>query len=283
VSGFNLGPLDMPGKTSSHTGEVTVLTNPVRHGISIFNLLWSRRLPTKECPPALHATAVAHPGVSTDDHRLAASLRTPRTRRGWTAATVAAVVAALVGAPAAAHADDFMPSEPASQGPQRVFGFGTAFGGGVAAATAVSGGGSSASFVGPALLLPTLEFQGFFPGEYSLDVTLPVTNMILVSSAMKGFLFSTDVFFNANIGKGTERFVVGPGLGFSVLALDGGSATTFRLPAQIGLEILTKKRGFGFKLLARPWLEVASGSRATAVGGGVLGALVFSGYSTRGL
>jgi hypothetical protein len=213
------------------------------------------------------------------------SSKTPFVRRGFgLLAAAAAAVVALVGAPSAAHADDLTADAPeasAAPAPQRVFGLGTAFGGGVSAATAVSSTGYQKSLVGPALLLPTTEFQFFFPREYSLDVVVPLTNIIIVSKAVGGFAFTMDAFFNMNIGQGTERFVFGPGLGFSALASDGGSAGTLRLPAQIGLEVLTEKRGFGFKILARPWAEFGSGSAGTAVGGGLLGALVFSTYVTR--
>lgn len=205
-------------------------------------------------------------------------ISTSLVRQGPGRLAAAVVFAALLGAPAAAHADDLPPEDWESAAPQRTFGFGTAFGGGFSAATSNSGSGSGT--VGPALLFPTLELQGFFKKEYSLDITMPITNMIIVSNAVRGFLFNIDAFFNANVGKGTERLVIGPGLGFAVLSSSSGSAGTLRLPAQLGFELLSRKRGFGFKLLARPWAEFAFGTGGTAVGGGLLGALVFSGYST---
>ena len=163
--------------------------------------------------------------------------------------------------------------------PKRVFGFGTAVGGGFAATT-VTSSSRSASSVGPALLLPTLEMQIFTSGGSSFDITIPITNMILVSNALEGVVVSADVMFNANSGKGSTRLVIGPGLGFSIVAVDHGTAGSFRIPAQLGFEVLNKRQSFGFKLLARPWLELASGSEASAVGGGMLGVLVFSGYVT---
>lgn len=162
-------------------------------------------------------------------------------------------------------------------GRRRVFGIGTAFGGGAAATTISS---SSNSGVSPALLLPTLEVQFFTSREYSIDVTIPLANMVLVSEALGGFIFTTDTFFNVNVGSGSARLVAGPGLGFSFAVLPRGSAGSFRLPAEVGLEVLNKKRSFGFKLLARPWAEFASGSAASGIGGGVLGMIGFYRYST---
>ncbi len=163
--------------------------------------------------------------------------------------------------------------------PKRVFGIGTAVGGGFAATTVTSSSRSDSS-LGPALLLPTLELQFFTSGGSSIDITMPLTNMILVSNALEGVVVTADVFFNFNVGKGSTRLVIGPGVGFSIVAVDRGSAGSFRLPAELGFEVLNKKQSFGFKLLARPWFEIASGSRASATGGGLLGALVFSGYAT---
>jgi hypothetical protein len=160
----------------------------------------------------------------------------------------------------------------------RVFGFGTAFGGGFAAASTLSG--SSTHVVSPAFLLPTLELQAFLPREYSIDLVVPVASMILSSAVLGGTVVNMDAYFNANIGDGKMRCVIGPGIGFSYLDIHGQSAASVRFPAQLGFEALSKSRGFGFKLLARPWAEVASGSSASAVGGGLLGVLVFSGYAT---
>jgi hypothetical protein len=175
-------------------------------------------------------------------------------------------------------------TQSSSPGIQRSFGGGTAIGAGVAAVTAVSSIGKSASGVGLALLLPSLELQAFFKREHSIDFSVPITNIIVGSILAKGFFFNADVFYNPNIGKGIARFIVGPGIGFTAFSVQGVSGGTFRIPGQLGLELLTKGRGFGFKILARPWVEFGGASNSSAsasgVGGGVLGALVFSGYST---
>ena len=163
--------------------------------------------------------------------------------------------------------------------PKREFGLGTAMGGGFAAATMTSSRRSGSS-LGPALLLPTLELQFFASGGYSVDISVPITNMILVSNALKGVVVTTNFMFNVNAGKGSTRLVFGPGFGFSVVAIDHGTAGSLRIPAQLGFEVLNKKQSFGFKLLARPWLEIAAGSEGNAIGGGILGVIAFSGYAT---
>lgn len=160
----------------------------------------------------------------------------------------------------------------------RVFGLGTSFGGGVAAASSSSG--SSSTGAQPALLLPTLELSVFLPHEFSVNLIMPVLNMAVTSAVLKGTFVNMDLLLNANVGSGRSRFVGGVGLGFAFLDVRAGSATSLRIPAQIGFEVLSKKRGFGFGLLARPWVEIAEGSGGSALGGGVLGALVFTGYVT---
>jgi hypothetical protein len=45
-----------------------------------------------------------------------------------------------------------------------------------------TGTSSSASVTGPAIVLPTLELQAFLPDEHSIDITLPITNIAVVSA-----------------------------------------------------------------------------------------------------
>lgn len=163
-------------------------------------------------------------------------------------------------------------------GPKRVVGIGTSFGGGVAGVDTFSGAASSG--VQPALLLPTLELLVFMPRDFSLNLIMPVLNMALVSAVAKGTVVNMDLIFNANVGRGKTRFVAGAGLGFAFVDVPSGEGASLRIPAQLGFESLSKRRGFGFKLLARPWAEIAVGSSGDAFGGGVLGVLVFTGYMT---
>src|SRR4051812_34690428 len=100
-----------------------------------------------------HTTTTPPPSFSTS----------PLIPLGRGLAAACAAVAALVGAPSSAHADELPPDAPepsALRAPQRVFGIGTAFGGGVSGATSISG--AQTSVAGPALLLPTTELQFFF-------------------------------------------------------------------------------------------------------------------------
>jgi len=204
-------------------------------------------------------------------------------RHCWTHALSTLAFAACTSAvPSLAHAqdDDVSPDPPR---PARIFGAGTALGGGVAAYTvAGSTGSTSVSGVSPALLLPSLEIQGFLPDEYSIDVSIPLTNIIIIAAATDIFLWNTDFFFNFNFGDDGIRGIVGPGVGFSVASLSGSTAGSFRLPAELGVEFLTAQSGFGFKMMARPYAEFAfaQGSTARGVGGGVLGVISFTGYVT---
>lgn len=160
----------------------------------------------------------------------------------------------------------------------RIFGAGTAFGGGVAGVSVGTGTSETSSVLSPALVLPTLELQAFLPDEYSIDISLPITNIAVVSAIVGGFVWNSDVFFNFNFGKGTARGIVGPGVGFGVVAVGSTTAGSFRLPAELGLELITDNEAFGFKIMARPWAEFSSGSGVGGVGGGVVGLLGFSGY-----
>lgn len=153
---------------------------------------------------------------------------------------------------------------------ERSAGFGTAFGGGFSSA----GDGMSG-----ALLLPTAELQIFLPREYSIDVSMPVLNIALLSALTGGLWLAGDLYFNVNAGQGELRFVAGPGVGFAHASAGSDKVTSLKIPFQIGFEALSKKRTFGFKLVARPWFEIADTGYSSATGGGLIGALVFSGYS----
>lgn len=208
------------------------------------------------------------------------SVRVLSRGRGRLVAAAAAFALTLAGASGAARAEDEdTPEIPSFSARRRTAGFGTAFGGGFSAAKANSTYGQT--LFSPMWLGPTMEMQFFFPEEYSIDLSVPITNIVVGSAAVKGFYFNMDMFFNANAGKGKTRFIVGPGIGFSHLSAGYDSANSLRIPAQLGFEVLSKSRGFGFKMLARPFVEFAFGTRADAVGGGLLGAIVFSGYATR--
>jgi hypothetical protein len=168
------------------------------------------------------------------------------------------------------------------RGLHRNFGFGTAFGGGILSASAFGPTGASVGSLDilPAIYLPTFEAQFFIDHRYSIDWTVPVVNVAIASAIIGAFAFQTDVFFNFNIGKGNARMILGPGLGFSLVAGDGGAVGSIRIPAEIGIEAITNNEVFGFKVMARPWLEIVPISEVSVVGGGAVLELGFSGYLT---
>jgi hypothetical protein len=119
---------------------------------------------------------------------------------------------------------------------------------------------------------------------------VPIANLVFTSVVFRSFAWSSDFFFNFNVGTGRFRLLAGPGLGFATLVGSymgtSISSASVRFPAEVGIEILTDARGFGFQLFTRPWLETAiasspsaSVSTVTALGGGVLFMIGFFGYS----
>ena len=167
--------------------------------------------------------------------------------------------------------------------PERVFGLGSAGGGGVGAVALGTSNGrlSTSSVVNAIAKLPTLEAQLFLGRRgWSIDVTVPITNMLVVSGVVGGFYFNLDDLFDLNLGRGAWRMVLGPGLGTSVVVVREASGASLRVPAEVGLEWLTPGRSFGIKLMARPWFEVAGGAAQT-YGGGFTLLLGLSGYIVR--
>ena len=213
---------------------------------------------------------------------------TRRTRRAIASGIVLTLFAMATATPAAAQEDTprYGPAAVEERTPPRSFGLGLGLiGGGFSGFTANRPIGGRSSGGGPALAFGTLEIQGFLTDdELSLDLTIPVGNMVATSVELDGFVWNSDLFLNFNIGKDVTRFVLGPGLGFSVLSFGDDTAATVRLPAQLGLELLTDRAGAGIKFLARPWAELGfvdvNGSSARELGGGAIALLVVSGYGT---
>lgn len=164
---------------------------------------------------------------------------------------------------------------------QRVFGLGTGIGAGFGAVS-VTSTGSSVSGVAPLITLPTIEAQIFIPDtdQFSIDLSLPITNMIIASVALEGVYVQMDAFFNFNPGERNIRLVAGPGIGFDAVSYGSYSYGGIRGLGVVGLEVLTDEQGFSFKVLARPYFEVYLGSLvgdASAFGGGATAMLSFSG------
>ncbi len=174
--------------------------------------------------------------------------------------------------------------------PRRVFGLGVGISGGVMAL--LDDGIPSASyFDGSNDFLPlfspfTLEGQIFLDDDdYSFDLSIPITNTILLAAFGIGAYWQSDVFFNFGPGEQNIRMVLGPGLGFGVYDVDDdlSSSQTFgsvRLLAEIGLEALNNHQTFSFKLLARPFVELFfSDAGYAGTGAGGVGLISFSGNS----
>jgi hypothetical protein len=169
----------------------------------------------------------------------------------------------------------------AQEGPQRALGFGSTFGaGGLGAGIIGLGGTQPVGFIFYPML-PTLEFKYFIqPHDFSIDVSVPLTNIIIGSAAAHAFYFNVDAMFNANLGHGSVRGIMGAGLGLDVLAGGGGGAFGIRVPGEIGMEVLAAHNHFGFELMARPFFEVVPAGGSGVIGGGALLVLGFMGYTT---
>ncbi len=166
----------------------------------------------------------------------------------------------------------------AGKADHRVFGIGTALGGGVTSdSLGVNLDEPIPDDLQYAIELPTLELQGFLHNEWSFDVTIPVGNIIAVKAATDVLVWRTDVFFNFNFGEDYVRFILGPGIGFGIVAGASYETGSIRFPGEIGLELNNRKEAFGFKLMARPWVEFVP-QDGDPVGGGVMGLVGFSGY-----
>lgn len=174
--------------------------------------------------------------------------------------------------------------------PTRVFGLGTAIGGGGAAAGAYALSSSSGVYLGPAIELPTLEALIFIDDHLSVDVSIPLWNSIIISGFSNGlFLWGTNVLLDFSLGDDWVRFIVGPELGFQYFGFSFGSTsytyTTLGVGALVGVELLTRTRLFGFRAMSRPNIgfTFASGTaEAFAVSGTVLIELGFIWYITNG-
>lgn len=162
---------------------------------------------------------------------------------------------------------------------ERKWGLGTAVGGGFAFAQV-----NGTSALSPAFLLPSFEMGFFRSNGHSIDLSIPIVNTLFVAqlSGFRTFVFSIDAFYNFNLGPGRVRFLIGPGLGLA-FGVSSGAFFGLRLPAEVGVEFMTRARGFGFKILARPWLQIetATGASGAFFGGGLMAALGFSFYKTR--
>jgi hypothetical protein len=206
-----------------------------------------------------------------------------------------ALGAIVVAFAASASADDANVEKPAPRY-DRVFGIGTILGGGFTVATlTTSTGSSSASGVNGAIMLPTIELQGFITPAASIGVSIPITNIIIASAALGGVVFSGQALFEIGVGHDFVRGIFGIGLGgdyvsgsFFDTSITGGG---LQIPGEIGIELSSARKGFGFRFLARPYIEIGSSTSrdlvtmettgGSYVGGAVLFAVGFYAYIAR--
>jgi len=187
-------------------------------------------------------------------------------------------------------------AEPArAEGPprlRRALGFGTAQGPTIGAATLwtapgrVGAGNDVARF---GLTLPTFELQYFAPELYSIDLSTSLSGTFFAAGLDRALYYTQDAYFTFHLGRGVARFLGGPGVGFSTAFHEGDrgvqNGASLRIVSQLGLELLTKNEAFGFRLLARPWIELSHvqslDEQRTFASGGLANHFGFFGYFRR--
>lgn len=200
-------------------------------------------------------------------------------------------------------------AEPARAG-HRTFGIGTAVGGGVFGMSLLPsqyqpGGRTTAS--GAVGRLPSIEARFFTSGGMSVDVSVPLGDMLSRLAQGLGFMFDADAFLNFNVVVTPGvHLMVGPGVGFSAgqfatsttsggygpVTYPGGAA---RLEMQAGAEFVTADGHLGIGLMARPHVGFLFYDASTLYGpysgagpqtialfnGGVMGLVSVNVYATR--
>ncbi|MCC6750781.1 MAG: hypothetical protein IT371_24200 [Deltaproteobacteria bacterium] len=168
----------------------------------------------------------------------------------------------------------------------RVFGGGTAFGGGY----------MRSDFQFPGIepgrwfpLLPTIELKVFLGDLVSIDLSVPVVNIAASNALQKHFFFTGEAFvnFHPNAPSTFELFVA-PGVGLSYAAWesdDGKSkenAWAFHIPVRVGMEFSNARRTFSFTTAVRPFFSlVHGGSGGNNAGGGVFLELGLNAYAVK--
>jgi hypothetical protein len=164
----------------------------------------------------------------------------------------------------------------------REFGAGSALGGGYVQNAELSVASAFPSAV--ALWLPSLELRFFAARGHSIDLSLPVANMIVFSALLSSAGFSSavvgaDLFYDFNLGSEKTRLLVGPGLGLSGGFSTGGVGVEVRVPAVVGVELLSDDGRSGVSLQVRPFASFDLG-RSSSPGGGVMVLIALNWYST---
>jgi hypothetical protein len=132
--------------------------------------------------------------------------------------------------------------------------------------------------------LPSLELRLFLSDLVSLDLNVPVVHIAASNALFDYFSFTSDVFvdFHPNAPSNFELFVA-PGFGVSYASHTEGDKTqhayAFHIPARIGIEMSSARRGFSFFAALRPFFSIVRGANDTSPGGGVfleIGIMVYA-------
>lgn len=182
--------------------------------------------------------------------------------------------------------------------PIRILGLGTALGVGGGLAASFQPGVPQGSTLGELTLrLPTIEGIFFLDDHVSIDVSIPIA-LLAIDSINQYVEWRTSLYLDFSVGDDWLRFVVGPGVGLGHLehgdrpgtGLLARASTEISVGALLGLEILSRGRLFGLRIVTRPTLaiehfdrrSVVEATRGDIVRFGAMLELVLVWYATNG-
>jgi hypothetical protein len=138
-------------------------------------------------------------------------------------------------------------------------------------------------------LLPTLEFKLFLADTFSIDLSVPVTNIATSNALQKYFYFTAEIFadFHPSAPHSSVELFVAPGFGVSYAAWkdpDNSAITAsgyaFHIPVRAGLEFNNARRTFSFTIAIRPFFSLVHGGTGdNGPGGGAFLELGLNAYA----
>jgi len=172
--------------------------------------------------------------------------------------------------------------------PSRTWGIGTMIGGGymgLSSHTPEGKGTEGKGTEGEVALfyLPTLEVKYFPVPAFSIDLSVPVS-MMVVSAFSNHHVFLAEVFFNFHFGN--DVFFLAPGLGGqyinhpSICEHKGGG---LRIPLRVGIEYNSTSKNIGIGLFMQPFYifnAIEGGKREHGLGAFFCLSLTFYGTSS---
>jgi len=168
-----------------------------------------------------------------------------------------------------------VPSESLGEQVDRRWGLGTGLGGGLQVVDVNAVGGQL-----PAIVLPTLEFEGFLDSHFSVAVSTSLVETILRPLSGDTGLVKVGAYVLLHTSTGTG-FVLGPGASAIAAWVRDTSLWGGEFGARVGAEFLTRRRGFAFQLLINPSVFAMAGGGETGLQAQVVLLLNFMGYATR--